>query len=41
VSLIVAMMVCVAIILFESLRRWLGPSVPLASDKPAEVLPQG
>jgi carbon starvation protein len=41
VSLIVAMMVCVAIILWESLRRWLSPTVPLPSDKAAEAFPQG
>jgi len=37
--LIVAMMVSVAIILWESVRRWLGPSSPSAvpAGKPAEA----
>jgi carbon starvation protein len=37
--LIVAMMACVAIILFEAVRRWLGPAVgsPLPSRKAAEA----
>jgi carbon starvation protein len=43
VFLIVAMMVSVAIILFESIRRWFGPSVrsPLATGKPATSFPSG
>jgi carbon starvation protein len=43
VFLIVAMMVSVAIILFESVRRWLGPSVrsPIPAGKPATSLPGG
>ena len=43
VFLIVAMMLSVAIILWESVRRWLGPSLPspLASGKPATSFPSG
>jgi hypothetical protein len=43
VFLIVAMMVSVAIILWESVRRWLGPSLrsPIPSGKPAASFPSG
>jgi len=39
VALIVAMMVCVAIILTEAIRKWMGPvaRTPIPSEKPAEV----
>jgi carbon starvation protein len=39
VVLIVAMMICVAIILTEALRKWIGPVVrkPLPSGEPAEA----
>jgi carbon starvation protein len=39
VFLIVAMMLCVAIILIEALRKWIGPvaRTPLPSGKPAEA----
>jgi len=39
VGLIVAMMICVAIILTEAVRKWIGPAVrkPLPSGEPAEA----
>ena len=43
VFLIVAMMVSVAIILLESVRRWLGPTerAPLPAGTPAASFPSG
>ena len=39
VHLIIAMMICVAIILIEALRKWIGPVVrtPLPSGEAAEA----
>jgi hypothetical protein len=39
VFLIVSMMVCVVVILFEAIRKWLGPASgsPVPAEKPLEA----